>query len=73
MQLQVMIVGSYIMLCDEAGRPLPGQRRVTTKTNVDGEDTITVEFVINGDGVRYAGELAEAVETGKVARAAGGE
>jgi hypothetical protein len=73
MKLQVMIVGKgqrrAIMLCDGSGTPLPGQRRVITKSETMEEaGTITVEFVIDGERVRLAGELAEATEAGRTAK-----
>jgi hypothetical protein len=37
------------MLCDEAGKPLPGQRAVTVKSSIDDVTTLLVEFVVIGD------------------------
>lgn len=41
--------GVMPLLCDEHGKPLPMQRGCTLKTNVDGDASIIVEFVIDGD------------------------
>lgn len=36
-----------LLLCDEAGAPLPCQRNLTFKQPIDGVQTVTVEFVVD--------------------------
>ncbi len=50
MKLQVNFIdscnGRVLMLCDESGEPLPGQRSVAIRQELDAVTVVTVEFRI---------------------------
>ncbi len=49
-----VVGGRAVLLCDDAGAPLPMQGRVVLDQSVAEETTITVTFHVDGDLVRIA-------------------
>lgn len=51
--------GSYLVLCDENGDLLPGQKKVTFSQGAGDGGHLTVEFSVDGDTVKLVGEPAK--------------
>jgi ABC-type ATPase involved in cell division len=58
LQVRVMsqsVNGPLLMLCDEAGNPLPNQEKVELYNSVSDVPKVGVTFVIDNDMVRLVG------------------
>lgn len=58
MKLKLMIkdvpAGKKLLLCDEAGEPLPEQFAVSIDNEIDSILSVTVSFYIDGEQIAFA-------------------